>query len=180
MQYAADDVRYLLPLAHRLLQQLPAALLRLGDLQLLLAQQGQAALQLQQKLLPGYAPFMSSSRKSSSKADESSSALAAAATAAETGVTGAAVSVDQQGLLQLLFELQLQQLPGGWYKPKFSVYMNEDCSNSSSTNSSSSSSSNSSRPAPNGNTAGSGEGVAYGTGVVDESLQSLACLLPDR
>jgi hypothetical protein len=37
---AADGVRYLLPLAHALLQQLPAAMMRLADLQMRLAQQG--------------------------------------------------------------------------------------------------------------------------------------------
>uniref|UniRef100_A0A383VJ90 3'-5' exonuclease domain-containing protein n=1 Tax=Tetradesmus obliquus TaxID=3088 RepID=A0A383VJ90_TETOB len=41
--YAAGDVRYLLPLAHDLLQQLPAVLTKLSELQLQLAQQGTAA-----------------------------------------------------------------------------------------------------------------------------------------
>ncbi|WIA12322.1 hypothetical protein OEZ85_012377 [Tetradesmus obliquus] len=53
IEYAANDVRYLLPAAHSLLQQLPAALMALGSLQQLLSQQGPQALRLQQQLLPG-------------------------------------------------------------------------------------------------------------------------------
>lgn len=108
------------PLAHDLLQQLPAVLTKLSDLQLQLAQQGTAALQLQQQLMASYAPLLLDVVASHQQAGSAS-------------VSGwrfplwldTVPSFRQQQLCHHLFELQQQQQRQGWFVPSYSVYLHD-------------------------------------------------------
>jgi hypothetical protein len=112
VQYAADDVRYLLPVAHSLLQQLPGALLRLSSLQMQLAQQGEGAMQLQQRLLSGYSPLLQQQQQQVVQPNPAGS--------------GAAASLQRlPGLTGIQFELQLSSDAAGWHQGSYVVYRNE-------------------------------------------------------
>lgn len=118
LRYAANDVRFLLPLARDLLQLIPAAAIALGDLQLQLAQQGAAALQLTPQLLAGYYPLLvprSTAAGTRSGPWCSQQAIPAYAFAVP----------DQEQLTSLLFELEMQQGTPGWYTPRYTLYLDE-------------------------------------------------------
>ncbi|WIA32455.1 hypothetical protein OEZ86_003276 [Tetradesmus obliquus] len=119
IEYAADDVRYLLPAAHSLLQQLPAALMALGSLQQLLSQQGPQALRLQQQLLPGYGKLLV-------PADTQGGVAAVGGSSSSSGSSAGIVA--QRGLTQMQFELRAQFTPAntGWFTSSFVVYLNEE------------------------------------------------------
>jgi hypothetical protein len=105
------------PLACDLLQQLPAGIIQLSSLQMQMAQQGEAALQLQQHLLAGYLPLLSSQQPVSS--------IEPAAEGADFRPVqlDAVPSFRQQPLCHQLFEMQLQQQQGGWQLPNYCVYL---------------------------------------------------------
>jgi hypothetical protein len=115
IEYAADDVRYLLPAAHTLLQQLPAALMCIGSLQQLLVQQGPEALRLQQQLLQGYSKLLDPVDTSSNSGALSSSSSSPDA-------------ITQRGLTQMQFELRTEFTAAntGWFTSSFVVYLNDD------------------------------------------------------
>lgn len=118
LQYAADDVRYLLPVAHSLLQTLPGALMQLSNINILLGQpKASGALQLHSALLPGYGPLLKRSQQGAGNGNYSSAAAAAAAAA----VSGQELS----GMTGICFELQLDGSVPGWLIPSYQVYMNE-------------------------------------------------------
>jgi hypothetical protein len=111
VQYAADDVRYLLPVAYSLLQQLPGALLSLSSLQMQLAQQREGAMQLQQRLLPGYSPLLQQQQQQQ---------------VGQSNGAGAAAGLQQlPGLTSVQFELQLSTDVPGWHQGMYLVYRNE-------------------------------------------------------
>jgi hypothetical protein len=110
LRYAADDVRYLLLVAQQLLQHLPAALMRAADLQMALAQEGAAALQLRLSQVPGYAPLLQAA------------GVAAAAASASGAGDGA---VRRCALTSLQFELQLSAGAPGWLMPSYVVYLSD-------------------------------------------------------
>lgn len=135
---AADSrVRYLLPLAHDLLHSAPGALLSLSGLQVLLAQQGAAALQLKRNLVQGYGPLIQRSSSCNSMLTINSSDSDDSGNADSTAVTSGGVSEParlqlqdlqhQPGMTQLAFELQVPFDPArGWYLPQYLVYLNEE------------------------------------------------------
>jgi hypothetical protein len=109
------------PLARDLLQQLPACITKFSSLQVQLAQQGTAALQLQQQHLPGYLPLLLNQQQSSA------SGTSEYAAGTHPIQLDAVESFGQQPLCHQLFELQLQQ-QGGWSVPSYCVYLHEqDC-----------------------------------------------------
>jgi hypothetical protein len=110
VEYAADDVRYLLPAAQLLLQQLPAALMCIGSLQQLLTQQGPDALRLQQQLLPGYGQLLLPPAETVQGSNSSSPG-----------------AVTQRGLTQMQFELKAEFTAAntGWFRSSYVVYMND-------------------------------------------------------
>jgi hypothetical protein len=90
--------------------------MQLSSLQMQLAQQGTAALQLQQQQLAGYLPLLTTQPPASS---------------IESGSVpiqlDAVESLRQQPLCHQLFELQLQQQQqqGGWQVPSYCVYLHD-------------------------------------------------------
>jgi hypothetical protein len=104
--------RFLLPAAHTLLQQLPAALISISSLQQLLTRQGADALRLQQQLLPGYGVLLTPDGTLGTNSSSSSSA----------GL------VTPRGLTQMQFELQATFTPvkTGWFTSKFVVFLNDE------------------------------------------------------
>jgi hypothetical protein len=122
LQYAADDVRYLLPIAHSLLQTLPAVTLQLSTINMQLGQSRE--LRLQRGLLPGYVPLLRST------AGSHQHSRAGSAGSAEHGV------MEYPGLTDLQFELTLDESVPGWFQASYKVYLNEqetaDAGNSSS------------------------------------------------
>jgi hypothetical protein len=117
IEYAADDVRYLLLAAHTLLQQLPAALMCISSLQQLLAQQGPEALRLQQQLLPGHSKLLNPLDMSSG-----CGAMGGGTSSSSPDV------ITLRGLTQMQFELKSEFTPAntGWFKSSFVVYLYED------------------------------------------------------
>jgi hypothetical protein len=110
-------------IAYNLLQQLPAAFTTLSGVQMQLSLQGEAALQLQQQQIQGYAPLLLASSVKQQ--------MAAGAESATGHVVGrpldlnAVASFRQQPLCHQLFELLQQQQQGGWSVPNYCVYLHD-------------------------------------------------------
>jgi hypothetical protein len=111
------------PLANDLLQQLPTGIIQLSSLQMQMAQQGEAALQLQQQHLSAYLPLLLSQQH------HSSSVRSDSVVNNKIIQMNAVPSFRQQPLCHHLFELQQQQQRGGWCVPSYSVYLHDrlDC-----------------------------------------------------
>jgi hypothetical protein len=96
------------------MQQMSAAVVRLSSLQMQLALQGTSALQLQQQQLPGYGQLLQLIQEDPQQ-QEGRGAIQLDDVA----------SFRQQPLCHQLFELQLQQQPGGWQVPRYSVFLHD-------------------------------------------------------
>lgn len=125
MEYAAGDVRFLLPVANNLLQQLPAAIMELASLQLLIAQQGAAALQLEPSMLPAYSPLLQEDHGPSTPSSSVMQPATNILVLQQPVLFNTSIVFRQQPMVHMLFELHLQQLPGGWYQPAYQVLLHD-------------------------------------------------------
>jgi len=113
LQYAADDVRYLLPIAASLLQTLPAVALQLSSINMQLGQPKARVLQLHEQLMPGYEPLL--------RPNQVGQRLASSSAA---GLTPEGLLV-HSGLTDICFELHLDRSGRGWYVPSYRMYLSE-------------------------------------------------------
>lgn len=116
-------MRYLLPITYALLQQLPGALLRMADLQMLLAQKGAAALQLLLSNIPGYAPLLQQTSMPAAAAGVSHTPGASSSSSSIPSPADATMQL--RTLTSLQFEVQLSSDTPGWLKPKYLLYLND-------------------------------------------------------
>lgn len=173
LQYAADDVRFLLPITHSLLQTLPGALMQLSSTNILLGQpQPQPAAplpwQLHSALLPGYSPFLKPGLAAGGSSAHSGTAVGAAGALAGQGLSG---------MTGICFELKLDDSVPGWLIPSYQLYMNEQQDEGSSADAAASGSSETSSP---GEAYSSGEASSSAAADTDEAVESMMQLLPEE
>lgn len=122
-------MRYLLPIAHSLLQKLPALSLRFSTLNMQLAHRG--PLHLQEQLVPGYAPLLHRERGGGLLHNSVRAAAGGGGVGALGGLSGQGSREQQQqqqleGLTDIWFEMQLDASTApGWFLSDYSLYMNE-------------------------------------------------------
>lgn len=121
--YAADDVRYLLPLAKDLLQLIPRSVVALSDLQMMLAQHGSDALRFDRSLLPGYTPLL----LPVGAAGQDPSLQVGRFRHADIDLRHSLSAGSHEAVLGTSFELKLQQIAaaGGLYQTQYVVALNE-------------------------------------------------------